>query len=179
MLAVASRARQLPCGVPVYGPEDIDAIIGRTDVIFLSLPINDRSDLLFDANRLARCKDKCVVVNVGRGRVIGNIELAKRLMSGAIAGAGIDVVDPEPLPKGHPLWRAPNVIHIDAKLIFVPKYSPDLNPIEMFVAKVKHWLRKAARRSTDAIYNAIAAILPDVSSNQCRNFFAHAGYGPR
>ena len=49
----------------------------------------------------------------------------------------------------------------------------------MFFAKLKHWLRKAARRSCEAISNAIAAILPDVSSNQCRNFFAHAGYGPR
>ena len=47
----------------------------------------------------------------------------------------------------------------------------------MFFAKLKHRLRKAARRSSDAIYNAIAAILPDVSADQCRNFFTHAGYG--
>ena len=47
----------------------------------------------------------------------------------------------------------------------------------MFFAKLKHWLRKAARRSCDAIYNAIAAILPDVSPSECANFFTHAGYG--
>jgi DNA invertase Pin-like site-specific DNA recombinase len=50
-----------------------------------------------------------------------------------------------------------------------------LNPIEMFFAKLKHWLRKAARRSCEAIYNAIAAILPDASPNECSNFFTHAG----
>lgn len=68
---------------------------------------------------------------------------------------------------------------VGARLFFLPKYSPDLNPIEMFFAKLKHWLRKAARRSADALYNAIAAILPDVSPNECANFFAHAGYGRR
>ena len=66
---------------------------------------------------------------------------------------------------------------VGARLFFLPKYSPDLNPIEMFFAKLKHGLRKADRRSSDAIYNAIATILPDVSSDQCRNFFTHAGYG--
>ena len=66
---------------------------------------------------------------------------------------------------------------VGAKLFFLPKYSPDLNPIEMFFAKLKHWLRTAARRSSEAIYNAIAAILSDVSPTECRNFFSHAGYG--
>jgi len=64
-----------------------------------------------------------------------------------------------------------------ARLFFLPKYSPDLNPIEMFFAKLKHWLRKAARRSGDAIYGAIAAILPNVSPSECFNFFTHDGYG--
>jgi putative transposase len=64
-----------------------------------------------------------------------------------------------------------------AKLFFLPKYSPDLNPIEMFFAKLKHWLRKASQRSIDAIYDAISAILPDATPQQCANFFAHAGYG--
>jgi transposase len=64
-----------------------------------------------------------------------------------------------------------------ARLFFLSKYSPDLNPIEMFFAKLKHWLRKPARRSGEAVYNAIATILPDVSPNECANFFSHAGYG--
>jgi len=47
-----------------------------------------------------------------------------------------------------------------AKLFFLARCCPDLNPIEMFFAKLKHWLRKAARRSVDAVYNAIAQIHP-------------------
>ncbi len=63
-----------------------------------------------------------------------------------------------------------------AKLFFLPKYSPDLNPIEKFFAKLKHWLRKAATRSLDALYNAIAEILPTTTSTECSNYFAQAGY---
>ena len=63
-----------------------------------------------------------------------------------------------------------------AKLFFLPKYSPDLNPIEMFFAKLKHWLRKAARRTVDAVYNAVAEILPLTSPAECSNYFAQAGY---
>ena len=63
-----------------------------------------------------------------------------------------------------------------AKLLFLPKYSPDLNPIEQFFAKLKHLLRKAAQRTVDAICTAIAAILETVTAQQCRNFFAKAGY---
>jgi putative transposase len=63
-----------------------------------------------------------------------------------------------------------------ARLIFLPKYSPDLNPIEKFFAKLKHFLRKAAARSIDAICDAIAQILETVSPNECQNYFTEAGY---
>jgi len=65
---------------------------------------------------------------------------------------------------------------VGAKLFFLPKYSPDLNPIEKFFAKLKHWLRKAARRTVDAVYHAIADILPLTSPTECSNYFAQAGY---
>ena len=63
-----------------------------------------------------------------------------------------------------------------ARLFFLPKYSPDLNPIEQFFAKLKHWLRKAAKRSADAVCNAIADILTLTTPAECSNYFAHAGY---
>lgn len=65
-----------------------------------------------------------------------------------------------------------------AKLFFLPKYSPDLNPIEMLFAKLKHWLRKAAARTSDALCNAIAPILDAVTAQECANYFAQAGYEP-
>jgi transposase len=64
-----------------------------------------------------------------------------------------------------------------AKLLFLPKYSPDLNPIEQFFAKLKHHMREAAERTFDALCQAIGKILPTASANECSNFLAHAGYG--
>jgi len=65
-----------------------------------------------------------------------------------------------------------------AKLVFLPKYSPDLNPIEQFFAKLKHHLRRDQPRSRDAVCDAIATALNTVTSPECSNYFAHAGYGP-
>lgn len=63
-----------------------------------------------------------------------------------------------------------------AHLFFLPKYSPDLNPIEQLFAKLKHWLRKAALRTGEAICTAIGQILDAVTSTECANYFANAGY---
>ena len=63
-----------------------------------------------------------------------------------------------------------------AKLFYLPKYSPDLNPIEQAFAKLKTLLRKANARSFDAIEAAIAALLNTITPIECRNFFAEAGY---
>ena len=65
---------------------------------------------------------------------------------------------------------------VGAKLFFLPKYSPDLNPIEMLFSKLKHGLRKAAKRSVDAVYQAVADLLPTVEPDECTNFFVKAGY---
>lgn len=56
-----------------------------------------------------------------------------------------------------------------ARLFFLPPYSPDLNPIEQLFAKLKHVMRRAARRSVEAIHNAIAATLNAVTPLECRN----------
>jgi putative transposase len=63
-----------------------------------------------------------------------------------------------------------------AHLLFLPKYSPDLNPIEQVFAKLKTFVRKAAPRSLDAVSQAIATALTAVSSNECANYFTNAGY---
>jgi putative transposase len=63
-----------------------------------------------------------------------------------------------------------------AKLFFLPKYSPDLNPIEQLFAKLKHLLRKAARRTADTVCDAIGEILDTVTSKECRNYLKNAGY---
>ena len=65
---------------------------------------------------------------------------------------------------------------VGVKLFFLPKYSPDLNPIEMFFSKLKHGLRNTAARTREAVYNAIANLLPTLKATECANFFAKAGY---
>jgi transposase len=65
-----------------------------------------------------------------------------------------------------------------AKLLFLPKYSPDLNPIEQVFAKVKQLLRKAAPRTLEAICAAIGKILGAFTSEECTNYFANSGYSP-
>ncbi len=63
-----------------------------------------------------------------------------------------------------------------ARLFFLPKYSPDLNPIEKLFAKLKHLLRKEAERTVEAVCHAIGRILEKVTPLECRNYFAEAGY---
>ncbi len=63
-----------------------------------------------------------------------------------------------------------------ARLLFLPKYSPGLNPIEQLFGKLKHYLRKAAKRTREAVCDAIGQILATITSNECQNYFAKDGY---
>jgi putative transposase len=65
---------------------------------------------------------------------------------------------------------------VGARLFFLPKYSPDLNPIEQLFAKLKHCLRKAAKRTAEAVSHAIGQTLDTVASAECRNYFSNSGY---
>ncbi len=65
-----------------------------------------------------------------------------------------------------------------ARLILLPKYSPDLNPIEQVFAKLKHLLRKGAARSREAVSAAIAELLNSYTPEECANYFRNSGYGP-
>ena len=63
-----------------------------------------------------------------------------------------------------------------ARLWFLPKYSPDLNPIEQAFAKIKHWMRMAQKRSIDDIWRHIGHLVTTISPNECANYFLNAGY---
>lgn len=65
-----------------------------------------------------------------------------------------------------------------AKLLYLPPYSPDLNPIEMAFAKFKTLLRKAAERTIPALWDRIGQTLNEFTRQECAAFLAHAGYGP-
>ena len=63
-----------------------------------------------------------------------------------------------------------------AKLLFLPPYSPDLNPIELVFAKLKTLLRKAAERTRDGLWDRIATVLAAFTPLECANYFRHNGY---
>ena len=63
------------------------------------------------------------------------------------------------------------------QLFFLPKYSPDLNPIKQVFAKLRHLLRKAAARTIKALTAAIGELLGTYTAQECANYFANAGYG--
>jgi phosphoglycerate dehydrogenase-like enzyme len=89
--------------------DDLDKHLPQLDIIILILPLSDSSRHMFNAARLASMKDGALIVNVARGPIIDTEALIKELNSRRIFAA-LDVTDPEPLPQGHPLWSAANLI---------------------------------------------------------------------
>ena len=68
------------------------------------------------------------------------------------------------------------IASVGARLLFLPPYSPDLNPIEQVFSKLKHLLRKAKQRTVEAVEQAIAKVLPTISKQECKNYIVNAGY---
>jgi phosphoglycerate dehydrogenase-like enzyme len=89
--------------------DDLDKHLPQLDIVILILPLTDSSRHMFNAQRLAAMKDGSLIINVARGPIIDTEALLNELNSRRIFAA-LDVTDPEPLPQGHPLWSAPNLI---------------------------------------------------------------------
>ncbi len=94
-----------------------------------------------------------------------------------IGGGDIVIMDNLGSHRGKAVRQA--IREVGARLFFLPKYSPDLNPIEQVFAKLKHWLRKAAARSFDAVCSSIGDILARITHQECANYFKQAGYERR
>jgi transposase len=98
----------------------------------------------------------------------------ERVLVPTLKPGDIVVMDNLGSHKGKAIRRA--IRAAGAKLFFLPKYSPDLNPIEQVFAKLKHLLRKAAARSTDTVCDAIGNLLPAFAPHECANYFKNSGY---
>ncbi|MFD4945325.1 2-hydroxyacid dehydrogenase [Streptomyces sp. NPDC058409] len=105
---VARSARTTARG-PVHTLDDLPALLPEADVVVLSTPLNPSTQGLVGAEFLAAMPDGALLVNVARGGVVDTKSLLLELESGRLRAA-LDVTDPEPLPSGHPLWHAPNVL---------------------------------------------------------------------
>lgn len=89
---------------------DIDELTAEADYITIHVPLNNSTHDLFDYDRLSSMKSTARIVNVARGGIINEIDLAKALKKGKIAGAAIDVFSSEPVEDTNPLLSAPNIV---------------------------------------------------------------------
>jgi glyoxylate reductase len=88
----------------------LDELLDRADFVTLHLPLTGDTRGLIDAAALERMKPTAYLVNTARGPIVDTHALARALHEGQIAGAALDVTDPEPLPARHPLLDAPNLL---------------------------------------------------------------------
>lgn len=93
----------------VHSFSEVDDLLPTVDVVVLIVPLTDETRGLVDADFLGRMKDGALLVNMARGPVVDTDALVTALHAGRISAA-LDVTDPEPLPEGHPLWQAPNLL---------------------------------------------------------------------
>lgn len=108
--AVARRAEGFAMTVLDSKSTPWEELLERADFVSLHVPLTDATRHLIDAPALARMKPTAHLINTARGPIVDQDALAGALHRGAIAGAALDVTDPEPLPPDHPLLRAPNLI---------------------------------------------------------------------
>ena len=92
------------------GGDALDTLLARSDFVSLHAPLTPETYHLIDDAAFARMKPTAILVNTARGPIVDHDALRRALMSGEIAGAALDVTDPEPLPAGDPLLEAPNLV---------------------------------------------------------------------
>lgn len=122
--AFAKRAAAFDMHILAYSPSltdrdaralgveraDLDDLLRRSDVVSLHTALNPQTRHLLNRERLALMKPSAILVNTARGAVVDQPALYDALVAGTIAGAALDVTDPEPLPADHPLLSLPNVV---------------------------------------------------------------------
>ena len=93
----------------VHGADELTALAAKCDVMIVITPLNDSTHQLIDAEVLAAMPDGALLVNVARGAVVDSEALTAEVLSGRLKAA-VDVFDPEPIPRDHPLWQSENII---------------------------------------------------------------------
>jgi phosphoglycerate dehydrogenase-like enzyme len=112
VLAFKRTPATKPRGVAemLYGADGLDELMRRADHVCVCLPGTEETRGMIDGRRIALMKPAACLYNIGRGYIVDAEALVSALAAGRIAGAGLDVTDPEPLPPDHPLWAMKNVI---------------------------------------------------------------------
>jgi phosphoglycerate dehydrogenase-like enzyme len=120
LLRVTRHASVAP---EIHAVGELDQLLPRAEIVILILPCNDESKGLIGRRQLALLRQGALVVNAARGPIVDTDALVEALNAGRIRAA-LDVAEPEPLPKGHPLWKCPNLLLTPHVAGSTPQFSP-------------------------------------------------------
>jgi transposase len=152
---------------PVYGYSP------RGERVHLEVPRNRGKNTTLLASMSVGGMGECLAVEGATTKVLFETYV-ERVLAPSLRAGQVVVMDNLSAHKGE---RVRELIEArDCKLLYLPAYSPDLNPIEEAFAKVKALLRRAAARSREALLDAIGAALDAISAQDAHGFFGHCGY---
>ena len=119
----------------VFGLEQLPQKISTADLVVIACALTDRTRGLFDYQLLSKMKPSAFLINVARGPIVKSADLLTALDKGFLAGAAVDVTDPEPLPAGHPMFGREDLI--------VTPHTADTKEIVMrhFAIRLEHNVR--------------------------------------
>ena len=139
IVGLSRSGRPHPAFDEVYPISALDEVLPRTKILVMALPGTPETVRILDRRRIALLPADACVINVGRGTAVDQAALADALNSGKLAGAALDVMDPEPLPKDDPLWDAKNLIltpHVSGNMTL--GYTCDEN-VARFCADLRNY----------------------------------------
>ncbi len=136
VVAVNRSGRDVPGADEVRRSSELDSVWSSVDHVVLAAPSTAKTRHMINAETLAALPNHAWVVNIARGPLVDEAALYRALVDGEIAGAALDVTDPEPPAEDHPLWSLPNVI-------ITPHVA---NPASGLTREMAPWLAENVRR---------------------------------
>ena len=139
IIGLSRSGRPHPAFDEVHPIADLDKVLPDTKILVMALPGTAETIHILNRERIALLPKDAYIINVGRGTAIEQEPLIEALNEGRIAGAALDVMDPEPLPHDHPLWSAKTLIltpHVSGNMTL--GYTCDTN-VAMFCEDLKNY----------------------------------------
>jgi phosphoglycerate dehydrogenase-like enzyme len=110
VIAIARSARDDTFADAIVPSSELHAVLAQADSLVVTAALTEETQGMIDAGALKAMKPGGLLVNIARGPIVDTAALVEALNNGHLAGAGLDVTDPEPPPPDHPLWSCPNLI---------------------------------------------------------------------
>lgn len=128
---------ELPNIAAMYGPDQLLNVLPQADFVVLTVPLTEETRGMIGERELRAMKPTAYLVNIGRGATVDQDALIRALQKGWIAGAGLDVFTPEPLPRDSPLWEMENVIITGHYAGMTPEY--DTRALEILLENLQRY----------------------------------------